>query len=669
MNKNLLLFLSLVIVVNVSSGQIAYHDAINLKNRIGSQRAVTGKLLLNPNPDQILLINSIFKNYVPDSIIEDIKDDSTLFIAIKSTFTGNPFLAFGGTQESSSLLKNLSSSSKSTGLFESIGSLNVTSFADGLAKFLVERTKEELNIAFFEKLQKLSKKYPEFETLFPHAQALLDNFESWNYANILNTLREAFDKDLKELLINITLLPKLETAKCDDNEKCKKRIDSIKTFLQKPGGRIFLSAVLLGNGFLSGEKLPDVINKIADTAYMGAGFNSDATNTVQLINIVSFSLRNKDFGKNYVSFEDFETLINNDTTRRIYLGLLYQQIKNKKIHFNVFDNIAITSPASITEFENNINNYIKSILSQTDDLTEAIKNLNDAKKKGESDLSSQLAAIFETGSNLLEVLLNIHKIDPSITISQSLQHVFEYSKKTLEIAHDISVKNYSAAIVGTLTFMAEQLPDTDETKAVISEFVKYGSFAANVVQAKNSDEVKEAIRVIALPSGSSSIKRETAWNVAMNAYVGPYFGYEKIEGVDSSGKWNSYGITAPVGISISRGHSILFAIPTNWSFSSSVFISLIDIGALTAFRFTNDSAEKVPDIQLKHILSPGIFYSLGIPKTPLSFNVGYQVGPLLRKVNLEENEFSEKYNRWSISLCVDIPLINFFTAPRRKEKN
>jgi len=80
----------------------------------------------------------------------------------------------------------------------------------------------------------------------------------------------------------------------------------------------------------------------------------------------------------------------------------------------------------------------------------------------------------------------------------------------------------------------------------------------------------------------------------------------------------------------------------------------------------------VPTIQLKDIFSPGMFLSLGIPKTPLSINLGAQMGPNLRKVNVTDpgntnphNDFENRiYWRYSISVCVDIPVFNFYTKSK-----
>ncbi|MFX8731580.1 hypothetical protein ABTM48_20530, partial [Acinetobacter baumannii] len=62
---------------------------------------------------------------------------------------------------------NAKSLSYPSGLLSSIGGLDVTNIADGLAKFLVKRTKQELTIAFFSKFDSLIAKYPDLQTVFP----------------------------------------------------------------------------------------------------------------------------------------------------------------------------------------------------------------------------------------------------------------------------------------------------------------------------------------------------------------------------------------------------------------------------------------------------------------------------------------------------------------------
>ena len=224
------------------------------------------------------------------------------------------------------------------------------------------------------------------------------------------------------------------------------------------------------------------------------------------------------------------------------------------------------------------------------------------------------------------------------------------------------IKKYHNEIIKIVETEIKKYEKLNYTRALI---FKYGTFIANIATAENSLEVQNIIESTVLPAGSARIKRESKFNVSLNAYCGLFVGGEVIKDVDKPWtckyqKINSWGVTAPVGLAISKG--ALFKKCKNHS-SHSIFVSIIDLGALVAFRFTDTLTESVPNIQLKDIISPGIFYSFGIPKSPLSFNIGYQIGPLLREVKMEEGTFGDSYSRFSIALTVDIPIVNFYTKP------
>jgi len=212
----------------------------------------------------------------------------------------------------------------------------------------------------------------------------------------------------------------------------------------------------------------------------------------------------------------------------------------------------------------------------------------------------------------------------------------------------------------------EAIQSTKLNHDAIKQLFKYGSFMATIVQSKNSDDVEAAIEAVALPTGSSRIKRETKFNVALNAYCGFYAGHEEEKFSLQNGKFiNLFGMTAPIGLSISWGHSIFpFTHGIKWGASSTIFLSVVDLGAVTSFRFADDSTKTLSKIELKDIISPGIFLSWGIPKSPISINLGYQITPYLREVKASENSFKPSYSRFSISVCVDIPLLNFYTKSK-----
>lgn len=187
---------------------------------------------------------------------------------------------------------------------------------------------------------------------------------------------------------------------------------------------------------------------------------------------------------------------------------------------------------------------------------------------------------------------------------------------------------------------------------------------AAVAQAKSSDDVAAAIEAVALPTGSARIKRESESNVSLNAYCG-LFGAQNRTKFWSKPEYSG-GVTAPIGFAASWGHSVFpFSTGTKNGWSSSIFVSIIDLGAVAAYRFSN-STDSVPHIKLEDIISPGLFLSLGFPKSPISFNMGCQMAPLLSSVRSSSNSFGSKTFRFTGAICVDLPILNFYTKSKEK---
>ena len=130
----------------------------------------------------------------------------------------------------------------------------------------------------------------------------------------------------------------------------------------------------------------------------------------------------------------------------------------------------------------------------------------------------------------------------------------------------------------------------------------------------------------------------------------------------------SLGISAPIGIATSWGHCKRKNKDCKCEKeggSSTLFVSLIDIGAVTNYRFGNSETEKLPEIKLENIFAPGVYYVYGFPKAPISLGLGGQLGPQLRTVT---NDLLTLDNKLSFSfkffIAVDIPLLNFYTRSR-----
>ncbi|HXP52720.1 MAG TPA: hypothetical protein VN922_22390, partial [Bacteroidia bacterium] len=555
--KKFLLGLSLSLVFSAQA-QIAYYDAIKLRSTIrwtytwspadsGTQVSITRPFIHPFAPGKHdTVFNSIQYTLDPATTTKPnpkisftvVGADKTLQTILKQYYKGpsdtnsttvcksysvNPYIkpyldcdkiAAGG-------VNLLSQSISSAG--SSIGGLDVTNIATGIADFLVERGKEELEVAFFDKIKTgLNTGAPELRVIFPKTSVLLDNFDTWQYSNILSSLRESFNKDLQSILGDMINLDTVK-AHASYSPDARKRIATMITFFQKPESKILLSALEIGNGVVTGEKIPNIIDSIASKHFLG-GYTGSAydivPNATNFIAIISNSIRSTNVNENYVNPDTLIASMKDSITRNLFMGLLYQQLADSNVKFGNLkvDSLLVTS----VNYTTHTITYLQNLLTNAKDVNTAMNNLVAGKKKGEKDLSSYWSAIFQSANQFLKALDNTEVIDPKLKFPPEVQNVFNYSTQTLTISQDIASQNYNGALVSLLAFVNDfnqqiitKEPATGSTPAVnqqdisvmLKGMVKYVSFASNVVAAKTSDDVKNAIESFALPAGSYSIKR------------------------------------------------------------------------------------------------------------------------------------------------------------------
>lgn len=233
-------------------------------------------------------------------------------------------------------------------------------------------------------------------------------------------------------------------------------------------------------------------------------------------------------------------------------------------------------------------------------------------------------------------------------------------------------------------------------KEVTAKIYKYGTFMANIVQSDSAEEVRAAIEAAALPVGSYTMKREARWNIALNAYVGAYYGKEELTELSNDTNGRTIGAWAPLGFSFSHGLG-----RKTWG-SLSVFLTALDFGPIVSFRLENPDpqtstvmddpntteveasesttfkVDELPEITLENIIAPGAYVVYGIPKLPLSLGAGVQRGPRLREIRILNETMDAAGNvvssvesvvqssayRWQVFLAVDIPIVNFFSRSK-----
>lgn len=642
MNAKLLTLLLTLTTLIAQAQRSAFYDALYLKSVIDSSSSHK----FSRSPSNTDLFNYYFGKNLPQ-----LKFDSLVL--------ANPFLkSYYSTNQAQSVDRSGLSS-----IWSSVGGINVTNFADGLAKFMVERFKQELDLAFFQKFQDEINKYPELQKFFPETYNVLKTLgvEIYRYNTYILTLREAFLKDLTNLYANLPVVLELPQFQSFLNAN-----PDLKTIL-------YTSLYLVSQ--ISHDVNPgDIIAKfdLTKVAFTDTNLTANVTGSIKTLQLISQSVRSKSADHYWISPDSLTILLNEKISFQLYLGLIYQKSVTDNIVFaqnrrlsDLLANLAgafNTSQALIDSLER-YKIFIETFVSKATDVSESIKNIR-SKPKSEVDYNDYYK-VFSGSLNLVQYSFTIVDLPYVKTIIPDHVDVnkikvisnkwFFVARSAGELYIDVRTKNYSSAILSAIAIMDSV---ADPSSNVRVKILKYGSFMAAVAAAQNSDELKNAIEAVALPVGGSAIKKTSSFNIAVQSYMGGSIGKEDIRSLPTDNAKPVLSVVAPVGISFSKG----LATNSKCPWSVSVMATLIDIGALASFRLNDDTTSISSNIKLENIIAPGGYLVFGLPRVPISVGGGVQVGPQLRSIKegVPQIDTQDVYVRYSVFVAVDIPLFNLY---------
>jgi hypothetical protein len=183
---------------------------------------------------------------------------------------------------------------------------------------------------------------------------------------------------------------------------------------------------------------------------------------------------------------------------------------------------------------------------------------------------------------------------------------------------------------------------------------RYAGFMAGIAAAENATEIAAVMEGTALPPGSSRTKRISSFTLGLNAYFGGGVGSESLlgelaEGVDR--QQATAGLFVPVGLSVTK------RIIPNTEWSATLFLPLLDIGAVTAYR-SGDNAEAIPEVTFGNLLAPGLHLLINLPKSPFFLGYGIQYGPNERVIG--EDNYSAY--RQLFTFGIDVPIFSFASS-------
>ncbi|CAA9201529.1 hypothetical protein [Flavobacterium collinsii] len=516
------------------------------------------------------------------------------------------------------------------GLFSS-SAISQSAGVDALGTFIANRFKQEINIAFLNKFKEDLETIPFLKEIFPTSYQVLQKSDPYNYPVFINSLREAFDNDLNNFSKNLPLIvSKLNIT--DVNIKSRliviATLMDIKNISNLPGS---ISNLIENNQTKSNM---NILTK--DLKILALGINMFKKNGVGLGSFMN----NVDLAK-----------LSNPEFAKIYLALLVRQ--NEKY----IEDLSIQKADT-----GKLLNIVQSLQTEYEALANEINRIitnNKNNKLSLSDIQKSTEVMLGSFENTIDVF----EKNSNIKVSTELKDAILKGKEVNVIVGFIADKKYGLALINLTDFIftIDQTTLTAEQKTMIK---KYTSFIANCLDAKTKDELIAALETSANPVGSYRIKRNSTFNISLNAYAGGFAGtnFEKTQ---------IFGFTAPAGIYLGWGNlgkepckgstdkSTILEKVNGKSFG--IFVSLIDVGAVTAFRL-KDSKTEMADVSWDNVFAPGAYLTYGFGKCPISLNLGGQMGPELKSIAEDGTpNFVEKEWFWRASIVIDISLFDFYT--------
>lgn len=549
------------------------------------------------------------------------------------------------------------------------GSVDMSTVLLGITDFAIERSKTELNIAFFKRFQDFLAKYPEAKTLFPGTLDQLKRIADFQFNEFLPKLRNTLFDDLNKFpdnISNVLILPKYRVL-----------------FARFPEIAVAVrSLTTISKLKTNTNELSLIINELASySEYSGANSSTFLKNygaTLAVVNHLSQAFVDPDSesGAAYYRTEQIQEILDDPNKLNQIFARLQVLIADNKIEFCTKDGKCVKISDQLASI--NINPVVFKSLMQNiaNALTELEKSKTSLNQMMTSNASPLLTTKMKQDAFMQYLNTVSYSIDAMSAIFKTMDNVeaeayLNLTRNLTQITRDAVGQNYTALASSSINFMTSVMqmaqarePENDTIEAdleIASQLLKYANFAATIVEAQNAQEVKEAIESVALPPGSSSIKKNSSFNISLQMHLGMSATIKNWDNAFTVPSWkNNIGVTLPIGVSFNKG--------LGRAGSLGLFGAIIDLGALAQYRFSGDTSLK-ETIKLQNVFSPGVYLSYGLPwNLPLSLNLGGQYGPGLTKVSTANINVEKPSWRLLASLTVDIPAFTLFNRSTQKTK-
>ncbi|MFN4854879.1 MAG: hypothetical protein ACK5JC_10715, partial [Bacteroidota bacterium] len=520
-----------------------------------------------------------------------------------------------------------------------------TKLLEASADYLIDRTKQELTIAFFDKFRRFLGESDVVNTLLPNTYTLLTSLDDFQIPSMGKMWVQAFDADLRVLPLN------LERYVLSNQTKYEKLIKSEEF-------QTYLCVIQL----IKYQELgmhPASIFELLANQYQDKVNSSAIAKSICRVKFISNSLRDTTTERTWIDQKKLGQL--KITEMQYFIALLFLN------HRSECEQLFIKPEPS------NFSGLYTHMLELSGILDNISKSLETVQEEGDS-IKTQMYTDYR--NNLFELLgwgLRVGSLGKNKVNDNTLTSYFTQYKPIIENtlnAVNASRENKQGMAFIKLVQLMNSFSKTDSLmpENTLRKFVFYCNFMVDITTADSTTKLKDVLQKYAMPVVSYQIKRKSKSSLEIGAFPGTFIGWETITNARYKGSWVS-GITAPLGLTFSLGNHKTCCIPfiptPKEGNSYSIFLSLVDIGAVLTYRWEKDTASGLPgQIKWQQLFSPGLHFVRGFKNVPLSLMYGMQYTPLLRKIEKEKYIFREFNSlRFCITLSVDIPMFTLFRKP------
>jgi hypothetical protein len=261
-----------------------------------------------------------------------------------------------------------------------------------------------------------------------------------------------------------------------------------------------------------------------------------------------------------------------------------------------------------------------------------------------SGLPPRLALLNQILQNAGEVAFSDHLAGLDPRLGPQLAEIRVAARSALDVVTYLQARDYPAAIRASQSWLARAARGS----RLEGEQIRLMSFTADIAVSREPEDIRFAFERL-VGGGSGYLGKRSSQRAfwRLNAYPGMAAGLEYLASTpDSVPAWGGVaGIALPVGIE--------YGWPTSGRSSNSVFLQLVDLGAVASARISSGGTETFPEFSFSSVLAPGVFWVHGFRNSVFSSRVGGVVAPRAR-ISRDGNRFDGL--RLSFGVGVDVPL-------------